>query len=84
MEIEITITKKVEVADIYLHRIGEIIEEGSIGSFDAAVEYVMKLRADFDHDTAKAIVQYVDEERSEALNKGLGNALAKAVKSEPV
>ena len=83
MEIEIRIRKKVEIADIYLYRIGKIIEDGSIGSFDAAVEYVVKLRAEFDRDTARAIVRYVDEERSEMLDKELGNALVKAVKSEP-
>ena len=84
MEIEITITKKVEIADIYLHRIGEITEDGSIGSFDEAVEYVMKLRAEFDRDTARAIVKYVDMERRDTLSKELACALVKAVKSEPV
>lgn len=84
MEIEIFIVKKVEIADVYLQRIREITEDGSIGARDEAIEYVMKLRADFDHDTAKAIVAYVDEERSEALDKELESALVKATESEPV
>lgn len=62
MEIEVIIQKKIDVTDAHLRMIRKIIEDGSIGSFEEAVEYTMKLRRELDRDTARAIVKYVDME----------------------
>ena len=62
MKMEVMVFKEVEIADEHVHRVQEIMVDGSIGSFADAVEYVRKIGEEFDYDTSKAIVTYIDRE----------------------
>jgi len=62
MKMEVMVFKQVEIDDKHVHKIQKIIEDGSIGSFADAVEYVRQISQEFDYATSKAIVQYIDSE----------------------